>query len=694
MLTLSARSVWAHRVKSLIVGSILASGTFLLVLGLSLLSSVQSSMARSITSSLAGHLQVYAADAQDELALFGQVGMSQPDVGEIQDFAAVDGPLSEVENVAAVVPMGLTSSTVFGTSEIDRVLEQLRAAGEAGDEYAQAALIPQVRRIARSLLDEQSTIEAAAGDREAFEREVAALRRADSEAFWSRDFAADREAALGFLESEISPMAGDAEMLFLRLLGTDVAQFTEHFDRFYVVDGEPIPPGKRGFLFSERVYETQNKNRVAAELDAIYEEVIEDGATIAGDPLLQERIRRMSRQHGRITHGLDPAAAERLFEFLHALLVGPTGDMVEGGLDALAQGFLAVDDDNLEARYRAFYEHIAPEIRLYEVPVGGVITLRSYTRSGYLRSINVRVYGTYDFEGLERSDIAGFTNIIDLVTFRDLYGQMSAEQQAELAEIKASAGLAEVSREDAEAALFGGGDEPLVEEGAQSGAFAAIEREGVAVGELGRLDTRTYTPEEMRDGLALNAAILLEDPARLDETRAAVEAVIAERGLNLQVVDWQTASGMVGQFLFVVGAVLVVALVIIFTVALLIINNSMVMATMDRFAEIGTMRAIGARRRLVVGLFLGETALIGLVAGAAGAAAGALVVGWLGRVGLPAVQDVLVLLFAGPRLYPTLAPSHLLLGVLLVFVVGVISTLYPASLAARVPPVVAMQRRE
>jgi ABC-type antimicrobial peptide transport system permease subunit len=151
---------------------------------------------------------------------------------------------------------------------------------------------------------------------------------------------------------------------------------------------------------------------------------------------------------------------------------------------------------------------------------------------------------------------------------------------------------------------------------------------------------------------------------------------------------------MMGQFVLVMRIVLLVAMTIIFVVALIIINNTMVMATLDRSAEIGTMRAIGAQKRQVVALFLAETLLLGLVAGGLGAGAGAALIHWLGQVGVPAVTQALVLFFAGPRLYPTLGPSDLLFGLGSVVSVSLLSAAYPALLAAKVPPILAMQARE
>jgi ABC-type lipoprotein release transport system permease subunit len=194
--------------------------------------------------------------------------------------------------------------------------------------------------------------------------------------------------------------------------------------------------------------------------------------------------------------------------------------------------------------------------------------------------------------------------------------------------------------------------------------------------------------------LALNAAVLFDDPSRGDDTITALRAKIAEEGLALDVVDWQRAAGLVGQIITVLEVILVVAIGIIFLVALVILNNTMVMTTLDRTTEIGTLRAIGAPKAFVISMFMVETLVLALIAGALGAAVGVGFVLWLGHVGVPAVADIMVLLFAGKRLYPEVGVDNALMGAGVVVVVAVLSTLYPAFLASRVPPVVAMQGKD
>ena len=102
---ISLRNLVAHKWTTAIVGSIMFFGTFLVVVGTSLLDSIEHSMSRSITESVSGHLQVYDENARDKLALFGDGFMGAEDLGLITDFARIKQELMGLENIKAVVPM-------------------------------------------------------------------------------------------------------------------------------------------------------------------------------------------------------------------------------------------------------------------------------------------------------------------------------------------------------------------------------------------------------------------------------------------------------------------------------------------------------------------------------------------------------------------------------------------------------------
>ncbi|MCB9727132.1 MAG: FtsX-like permease family protein [Deltaproteobacteria bacterium] len=689
MVVLGLRSLWTHKVKTLTVGSLLFFGTFLVVVGTALLDSIESSMARSITASLAGHIQLYDADAKDPLALFGSGFMGSDDIGEIPDFAPVKAAVSAVPNVAAVVPMGIGMATISTPVELDQVFLSLREAVRDKDQARIDALAKRTRAIATDLVTEYANRAKISTDTERIAKAQADLARVLSDAFW-KELEDSPELSIQFLDSHIAPLASDGRLVYLRYLGTDLDAFTRDFDRFQIVEGEEVPSGHRGMLLSKTFYEKQLKHAVARSLDRIRDKRVQ-GTTIAGDALLRTIARELPKQYQRITYQLDPADAGTLEGQLRELL-----PQVEGGLPELVQAFLAVDDANFDARYAAFYELIAPHIKLYEARPGDVITLRAFTKGGYLKSVNVRVFGVFRFSGLETSDMAGAQNLVDMMTFRELYGQMTPDKRAELADIKAKVGIEDIDRASAEDALFGGG--ALVEEH-QDDEAGFDEFRGVDLaGQVERLREEAAAPFDQTavdNGLALNAAVLLKDPERLDESLAAIREALDAAHLRVQATDWQSASGMVGQFITVVRLVLYIAIFIIFLVALVIINNSMIIATMERVAEIGTMRAIGARRRFVLVMFLFETGVLALLSGGLGGAAGIALITALGHSGISAGGvDIMVFLFSGPFLYPSAGIDQLLLGVTAIIVASLASTLYPALIATRIQPVVAMQQKE
>ena len=483
----------------------------------------------------------------------------------------------------------------------------------------------------------------------------------------------------------MAPLFEDGRINFLRLLGVDQREFRQNFDRFRVVKGKEIPSGARGVLLSNRTYQERLKNRVARWLDKLHEDSAHERSLIVTDPELANLVKRLPRQYARVTSNLEPEAAQRMRADLEEFL------RKDDALEKLVQELLVVTPETLSERREAFYRIVAPHIELHAGDVGERITLRAFTQSGYLKSVNVPVYGVFLFDGLEGSELAGAQNLIDMVSFRELYGVMTEETRAELAEIRDEIGLDVVAADRAEDALFGGDAGELeVQQTESFDELAVLEAaESSADGLASRID-----PETVRDGLALNAAVLLDDSSQLETTIAEIELAAADAGLTVEAKDWQEAAGLVGQFVTVIRLVLYVAIVIIFLVALVIIINSMIMATMERVAEIGTMRAIGSSRALIMGMIFLETLTLGMLAGAGGAGLGAAVLSVLGEVGIPANNDVLIFLFSGPRLHPTFGVRHLLWGMSAIVAVSLVSTVYPARIATRIQPVVAMQRSD
>jgi ABC-type lipoprotein release transport system permease subunit len=681
------RSLRGHKVKVAIVGSLLAFGTFLLVLGTTLLGNIESAMEASITGSITGQIQLISANAKDRLTFFGPEASSEQDLATLEDFPRVQAAILGLPEVRAVVPMGRYFGQPILGSELDEALEAVDEALVAGDPQGIDTQVSKLRRMLESLEASHVLRMELDADREAREGELVQLRRATSAAFWE-GFEEDPEASMSFLLHDIAKLGGDEVSTYLPFIGTDLGHFAASFDHFEIVEGELPREGERGFLANQPFYEEYMKNRAARALDKIHEGRTLDGKAIATDPGLQEVVNQLGRMANKITLQLGPRETAKLEADLRQRF-----PEVDGGVDELVTALFQVDDDNFDERYRYFYDEIVPHIRLYRVPVGSTFTLRSMTKSGYPKAVNVRLAGTFRFKGLDRSILASAYSLVDLATFRDLLGLMTADKRRELDAIRSELDLDDLDASSAEDLLFGGAMEVEAFDGDGTldldAHLAALQEEAPTPAQQPGM-----VEDSQAEGTILHAAVLLRDRAATSATVARINELSAREGLGVRAVPWSDVTGFIGQLVLVLRAILYVLIGIIFVVALVIINNSMVMATMDRIGEIGTMRAIGARRRFVLLLFLLETLVLGVISSAIGALGAMGLLHGLGGSGIPARGDFFIFLFGGPTLHPEVSVANAGLGLLVILVVSVLSTLYPARLAAKVAPVVAMQQRE
>ncbi|MEJ2305841.1 MAG: FtsX-like permease family protein [Anaerolineales bacterium] len=119
----------------------------------------------------------------------------------------------------------------------------------------------------------------------------------------------------------------------------------------------------------------------------------------------------------------------------------------------------------------------------------------------------------------------------------------------------------------------------------------------------------------------------------------------------------------------------------------------MLMAVFERTREIGLLAAMGLKRREIMGLFLLEGILIGLLGAIAGFFLGGLVVSLFGQYGIDfsasaSMGEMMALL--GDRLYPQLAVDLLIQRSLTVAAIAVLASLYPAWQASKREPAEAL----
>jgi len=129
-------------------------------------------------------------------------------------------------------------------------------------------------------------------------------------------------------------------------------------------------------------------------------------------------------------------------------------------------------------------------------------------------------------------------------------------------------------------------------------------------------------------------------------------------------------------------AVLVAIASISLIVASIGIMNTMLMSVMERTHEVGIMKAIGAKNRNVLSLFLLESGMVSVVGGVLGCV--------LGVIGANVISIGIGAAF-GEGIPAIVRPEVLLGGIVVAVLVGVLSGLYPARKASKMSPVEAVR---
>ena len=168
--------------------------------------------------------------------------------------------------------------------------------------------------------------------------------------------------------------------------------------------------------------------------------------------------------------------------------------------------------------------------------------------------------------------------------------------------------------------------------------------------------------------------VKVEDPRQIEALRARLEKQFPRLSV--------TQSGEVADQAQMVLYIQVFA-VIIALLALLVggvgMTNTVMMSMFERTREIGTLRAIGWRRRRVMALIFGESLLLGAIGGAIGCALGA------GMVALLGANTAI------GYLQGTVTPNLIAWGLITAIGLGAAGGFYPAWRASRMLPIEALQ---
>ena len=202
----------------------------------------------------------------------------------------------------------------------------------------------------------------------------------------------------------------------------------------------------------------------------------------------------------------------------------------------------------------------------------------------------------------------------------------------------------------------------------------------VARGRFGDIQNRAGAGNRLRDRIELNQIILQASGTdAVPRTALAVERLLQrfhegppDYQMSVPLALLREAEATKRTFNIVLGSIAGISLL----VGGIGIMNIMLASVTERTREIGIRRAIGAKRRQIVGQFLIETVVLSSTGGLIGVGIGLLIPTLITRLAqMPTV----------------VTPESLVLSLGISMAIGIIFGLYPAARAARLDPIVALR---
>ena len=178
----------------------------------------------------------------------------------------------------------------------------------------------------------------------------------------------------------------------------------------------------------------------------------------------------------------------------------------------------------------------------------------------------------------------------------------------------------------------------------------------------------------------------------LDATVAQIQGAVAEPGSAI-VRTWRGISPDLSYADEVLAQSLLLFMAVILFAMAFGILNTMLMAILERTRELGMLMAIGLTRRKVFRLVVWETLLLSLAGMPIGLLLGHLTIAVTSRTGISidGVDKGLAEFGLQSTIYPVSVPEFYLPIALLVAVLGLLSSLYPARKALKLNPIESMR---
>jgi putative ABC transport system permease protein len=226
----------------------------------------------------------------------------------------------------------------------------------------------------------------------------------------------------------------------------------------------------------------------------------------------------------------------------------------------------------------------------------------------------------------------------------------------------------------------------------KEGAFNALDFTVVGITDV-KLPT-VYVPLKAAQELLLmpsevtEIVLDIDDMGQSEIAAKEIGVSLKAHGIDTEVSPWNDVASFFSTIFIVQNAVFGMIGVIVFILVVTGIANAMLMTVFERTREIGTLMAMGMRRRQIVLLFLYEAAIMSGVGGVMGALCGVLVIA---IIGINGISFTIPGSFSAATVYPSLSMATIVFTFLGTLIGALVSGCYPAWKASTLKPAEAIR---
>ena len=170
-----------------------------------------------------------------------------------------------------------------------------------------------------------------------------------------------------------------------------------------------------------------------------------------------------------------------------------------------------------------------------------------------------------------------------------------------------------------------------------------------------------------------------------------VSRILKKNDWPVQVADWRHAAGSTALYLFWMRKIFNIGIVIVLSAGFIIVNNSLVINILDRTREIGTLRAIGAKKRFISLQCMIENIILTLTSGVLGVISGTICTHLINKANIVLNNSFLVQLFGSEAIKVYVNSENVLKLFILVLALALLGWIYPVINALKVSPIDAIQ---